>query len=156
MKIQASRVQFKEKTYFVETEHKPEEIDAEPEYFLPATSALTSAPYQELQLISKDDAGVWVRWYIVLSAKPLVVVPRGAWERVEAPKPPPVQPEQVPSREVFVPENCEAVWAGPHGKWRVKGVASGNVYAEHIADKELAINIAVGSMPYKIEEAKAA
>ena len=156
MKIQASRVQRKETPYFVETEHRPDEIDAEPEYFLPATSALTASPYQELQMVCKDDGGVWMRWYIVLSAKPLVVVPRGAWERVEAPKPPAAKPEHAPDREVFVPENSEAVWAGPHGKWRVKGVASGTVYAEHIADKELAVNIAAGSMPYKVEEAKAA
>lgn len=163
MKARATQPKPKETTWMIQTAHKPEDIDNEPDFFATVAQHITAFAYQDIQVISRfNEAGVSVRNYIVLSEKPLVVIPRGPWERCEIPKAAPTVPtEGRTEREVFVQEPCETTWGGPHGGWRVKGVKSGTIYAAKIAseDKDLAIAIATGAKPYKIEkteEAKAA
>lgn len=158
MKARATNPKPKETTWMIATAHKPEDIDKEPEFFVTVGRVIAGFPYQDIQVVSKyDDKGVSVRDYMVLSETPLVVLPRGPWERCAIAKPEPKPSvEGRTARDVFVPENCEAVWAGPHAKWRVKGAASGTIYAADIADKDLAVDIATGAKPYKIENAEAA
>lgn len=160
-----------ENSFFTMVESSKDDLEINSESFtviaghLHEWSMRDKTPPSKIRVWCKEKNGFSNRDYVVLSLKPLKLIPEGGWRHAKIPEKDEAPPKEGVQtlREIFVPSLCapedlnefgylkgEPTYLDDDQKWVIRGEGTGKVYMSGIPLRVEAMEIMKGQKPYML------